>query len=182
MPEDTATAGGFADLPLVEAAMRGDRAAFGLLYERYSRVVHAILLAYVPRQETDDLVHDVFLQAYRALPSLREPAAFPGWLARIARNRATDHHRHARPARELPDQLAGGARPGDDGRYILDLVRALPAAYSETLLMRLVEGLSGPEIAARTGLTHESVRVNLSRGMKLLREKLGSSPAGETKQ
>jgi RNA polymerase sigma-70 factor (ECF subfamily) len=40
-------------------------------------------------------------------------------------------------------------------------------------VLRLVEGLSGPEIAQRTGLTPASVRVNLHRGMKLLREKLG---------
>ena len=40
-------------------------------------------------------------------------------------------------------------------------------------MLRLVEGLTGPEIAMRTGLTPASVRVNLHRGMKLLREKLG---------
>ena len=51
-------------------------------------------------------------------------------------------------------------------------IRDRPEAYRETLLMRLVEGLSGPEIAERTGLTPESVRVNLHRGMKLLRDRL----------
>lgn len=161
---------------LVEAAQRGDRSAFGSLYEHYSRMVHSVLLARVHRQETDDLVHEVFLQAWRALPTLREPAAFPGWLARIARNKAMDHHRRARGEEELPDSLAGGRRPGDDGLYILAAVRSLPEAYRETLLMRLVEGLTGPEIAALTGLTHESVRVNLSRGLKLLREKLSARP------
>jgi RNA polymerase sigma-70 factor (ECF subfamily) len=40
-------------------------------------------------------------------------------------------------------------------------------------VLRLVEGMTGPEIAARTGLTAASVRVNLHRGMKLLRERLG---------
>jgi RNA polymerase sigma-70 factor, ECF subfamily len=49
----------------------------------------------------------------------------------------------------------------------------LPEAYRETLVLRLVEGMTGPEIAARTGLTAASVRVNLHRGMKLLRERLG---------
>ena len=45
-------------------------------------------------------------------------------------------------------------------------------------MLRLVEGMSGPEIAAQVGLTPESVRVNLFRGMKLLRERLGM-PQGE---
>ncbi len=57
----------------------------------------------------------------------------------------------------------------------LAAIRAMPEAYRETLTMRLVEGLSGPEIAAATGLTHDSVRVNLSRGMRLLRERLGET-------
>ena len=52
---------------------------------------------------------------------------------------------------------------------VLDAVRSLPDAYRETLILRLVEGMTGPEIAARTGLTEGSVRVNLHRGMKLLR-------------
>ena len=55
---------------------------------------------------------------------------------------------------------------------VLALIRTLPEAYRETLVLRLVEGLTGPEIAERTGLTPASVRVNLHRGMKLLREKL----------
>ena len=55
---------------------------------------------------------------------------------------------------------------------ILDAIRALPDAYRETLILRLVEGMTGPEIAARTGLTHGSVRVNLHRGMQQLRAKL----------
>jgi len=51
-------------------------------------------------------------------------------------------------------------------------IRAMPEAYRETLMMRLVEGLSGAEISERTGLTPGSVRVNLHRGMQLLREAL----------
>ena len=58
---------------------------------------------------------------------------------------------------------------------VLDVIRTLPAAYRETLVLRLVEGLTGPEIAERTGLTPASVRVNLHRGMALLRAKLEPS-------
>ena len=52
-------------------------------------------------------------------------------------------------------------------------IRRLPEAYRETLVLRLVEGMTGPEIAARAGLTPGSVRVNLHRGMLMLREALG---------
>jgi RNA polymerase sigma-70 factor (ECF subfamily) len=55
---------------------------------------------------------------------------------------------------------------------VLAVIQTLPDAYRETLVLRLVEGMTGPEIAARTGLTEGSVRVNLHRGMKQLRERL----------
>ena len=56
---------------------------------------------------------------------------------------------------------------------MLEAIRGLPEAYREPLILRLVEGMTGPEISARVGLTPDSVRVNLHRGMKLLRERLG---------
>src|SRR5262245_44044468 len=81
------------DSALVEAARRGDRSAFGRLYDRYARMVHGILLARVPVRDVDDLVHDVFLLALPRLHTLREVARFGAWLAAIARNRANDYHR-----------------------------------------------------------------------------------------
>ena len=60
---------------------------------------------------------------------------------------------------------------------VLATIRSLPEAYRETLTLRFVEGMTGPEIALRTGLTEGSVRVNLHRGMKLLRERLEGASA-----
>jgi hypothetical protein len=85
------------DKLLVDAARRGDRAAFGKLYERYARLVHGVLLAKVPVDEVDDLVQDVFMTALRRLSSLRETGSFGAWLVAIARNRANDYHRHSLP-------------------------------------------------------------------------------------
>ena len=156
------------------AAAAGDREAFAALYADYRSMVHAILLGRVPRRDVDDLVQDVFLTAFTRLKGLREPAAFGGWLATIAKNRATDHLRQSRDQSELPDELPGGDPIEAESLAILDVVRKLPDAYRDTLLMRLVEGMSGAEIAERTGLTPGSVRVNLHRGMMILREKLAS--------
>ncbi len=160
---------------LVRAAREGDRSAFAVLYDRYARLVHGLLLARVARDEVDDLVQDVFLSAWRRLDHLRDPAAFGGWVAMIARNRATDFHRRTADLVELPETLParGGVAAEAEAHAALDAIRSLPEAYRDTLVLRLVEGLSGPEIAERTGLTAASVRVNLHRGMKLLREKLG---------
>jgi RNA polymerase sigma-70 factor (ECF subfamily) len=160
---------------LVVAARSGDRSAFGRLYDRFAPMVHGLILARVPRSEVDDLVQEVFLQAMRRIGSLRNPDAFGPWLAAIARNRARDHHRSARTLVELPDDLAGSAPAEADALGVLAVIRRLPDAYRETLVLRLVEGMTGIEIAERTGLTPGSVRVNLHRGMQMLREALGGS-------
>jgi RNA polymerase sigma-70 factor, ECF subfamily len=162
------------DGELVRSALSGDSAAFTRLYERYGRIVHGLLLARVARDEVDDLVQDVFLTAWRRLDGLRDPAAFGGWIAMIARNRATDFHRRTTEFVELPENLESPASASGeaDANVALAAIRSLPDAYRETLILRLVEGLSGPEIAERTGLTPGSVRVNLHRGMKMLRDKL----------
>ena len=163
----------------VSAARAGDRGAFAHLYERYARMVHGVLLAKVPVDEVDDLVQDVFMIALRKLSTLREPGSFGAWLATIARNRANDFYRHSAPEDRLDDSdesaESGDAAPGrDQATEILETIRSLPDAYRETLILRLVEGMTGPEIAERTGLTADSVRVNLCRGMKLLRARLES--------
>jgi RNA polymerase sigma-70 factor (ECF subfamily) len=161
-------------VPAIRAAAAGDRDAFARLYSYYVRMVHAIVLSRIPRRDVDDLVQDVFISAYTRLRELRDPGAFGGWLATIARNRATDYLRRAQDQVELPDEMPGGEAIEAETFAVLDVVRKLPEAYRETLLMRLVEGMTGTEISERSGLTPASVRVNLHRGMKLLRERLGA--------
>lgn len=157
---------------LVRAAQSGDRAAFGTLYEQYERLVHGVLLATVSYHDAEDLMQDVFLRAMERLPALREPAAFCGWLLAIARRLATDHQRSKKRTTEAGPFLTGGTRPDREPFAILTVIQHLPETYRESLILRLVEGMTGPEIAGRTGLTPESVRVNLCRGMKLLRAQL----------
>lgn len=161
---------------LVAAAQSGDERAFERLYDRFARMVHGILLARVPHAHADDLLQEVFLAAWQRLDTLRDAAAFGGWLATITRNRAMDFQRQATDDQPLDDEAAAHeASPtaGIEAARALAAIRSLPDAYRETLVLRLVEGLTGPEIADRTGLTPASVRVNLHRGMKLLRDKLG---------
>src|SRR5689334_9612101 len=163
---------------LVKAVLSGDRDGFSRLYDLYAPLVHGILLARVPRAEVDDLVQDIFLHAFRKLHTLRDGSAFGPWIAMIARNRAVDFHRRSRETVEITDDLPGSDKQEARAAEILELIHRLPEAYHETLVLRLVEGMTGPEIATRTGLTAASVRVNLHRGIKLLREKLGFSSEG----
>ncbi|HEV7859476.1 MAG TPA: sigma-70 family RNA polymerase sigma factor [Pyrinomonadaceae bacterium] len=161
-----------AHVSLVESVQAGDREAFGQLYKLYAPMVHGILLARVPFDEVADLVQDVFLLAFKKLHTLRDNAAFGGWLAMITRNHAMNFHRRTHASEELTEDMARTDSRASEAREVLAIIRSLPDAYRETLILRLVEGMTGPEIAERTGLMPDSVRVNLHRGMKLLREKL----------
>jgi RNA polymerase sigma-70 factor (ECF subfamily) len=166
---------------LVERAIAGDRAAFEVLYRRYARAVHGVLIARASRGEADDRVQEVFLSAWQHLDELREPAAFSGWLFAIARRVASrrpgrsSSERLAAEGEQLPEPALEPA-PHLEAAEVLRALRALPEAYRETLTLRLAEGLSGPEIAELTGLSPGSVRVNLCRGMQLLREQLERGP------
>jgi RNA polymerase sigma-70 factor, ECF subfamily len=162
------------DAELARAARDGSRVAFSELYARYARVVHGILLARVAYGDAEDLVQDVFVIAFQKIASLREPKALGGWLAAIARRCATDHHRATFRENAAKREAAHGrpAEPEANAFHVLQAIQTLPEAYREALILRLVAGLTGPEIAGRIGLTPDSVRVNLFRGMKMLRERL----------
>lgn len=169
MTENETTAG------LVAAARRGDGGAFDRLYRRFVPVVHGILLGLVAHADVEDVAQRVFVAAFGRLADLREDAAFPGWIARMARRAGVDARRRNVAVTGLEiDAVATHASHEDrvDAVRALQAIRSLPEAYREPLLLRLVEGLSGPEIAEVTGMTPGSVRVNLHRGMALLRQAL----------
>lgn len=139
-------------------------------------------------------MQEVFLSALERLGDLREPAAFPGWIASIARRRATDVFRRSPSAAGDAGATASSESGGVMDRIVssgatpdvqfeaaqaLAAIRLLPEAYRDTLILRLVQGMTGPEIASVTGLSPASVRVNLHRGFKLLRAALAGLPLVE---
>jgi len=162
---------------MIAAIKAGDNEAFGQFYKEFAPLVHGILLARLPRDEVQDAVQEVFLAAYRHIGSLRDENAIGGWVARIARNHVVDHYRSKKPSEELQDDIEGSSDRRAEAAEVLDAIRSLPNAYRETLILRLVEGMTGNEIAEKTGLSPDSVRVNLHRGMNLLRKTLGISGA-----
>jgi RNA polymerase sigma-70 factor (ECF subfamily) len=158
---------------LIDRVRSGDRDVFDEIYRMFAPLVHGVVLARVPHAEVQDIVQDVFLTAYKQLHTLRDAHAVGAWVATIARNRAAEFYRQARPTEELTEEFESRNHRHAEAREILSAIRALPEAYRETLVLRLVEGMTGSEIAERTGIKPESVRVNLHRGMQMLRQRLG---------
>jgi RNA polymerase sigma-70 factor (ECF subfamily) len=157
----------------VIAARRGSPDAFRHLHRRFVAAVHGVLLSRFRRTVAEELTQECFLLAFRKLAQLREPAKFGPWIVAIARRvDFPDERRHVTDGDTDIADPSANPETALDAAKVMTAIGELPLAYRETLILRLVEGMGGPEIAEVTGLSPESVRVNLHRGMKLLRAAL----------
>jgi RNA polymerase sigma-70 factor (ECF subfamily) len=166
------------------AARCGCQAAFARLYRRFLPLVHGILLARFRPALADELSQECFATAFARLAQLQDDRRFGAWIATIARRiqPARTGCEVAADDRWEPVSAETSPEDGAEASRLLRAVADLPEAYRETLMLRLVEGLSGPEIAALTGRTPDSVRVNLHRGMDKLRRSLGLAGAGTSRE
>lgn len=158
-------------------AQCGNAAAFAEIWRQHARLVHAILISMVREEDAEDLMQEVALAAWKHLASVRSCDGLGAWVSSIARNIGRDalRSRSGGATQSLPEEgiaVESRAGDGDLARLVIDRIRGLPEAYREVLMLRLVLELSATEIAQQTGLTPGSVRVNLCRGMKKLREQL----------
>lgn len=167
------------EVELARLAAKGSRQAFGSLWCRHAARIHTMLRRIVGATLCDDVAQEVAVTAFGRLASLRDPERFPAWLHAIARNAARDAlaRRRRRIEGPLTDDVAARlpAPPLGDplvAREILAAIDELPTCHRAPLRLRLEVGLSGPEIAQRLSMTDGSVRVNLCKGMKLLRQQL----------
>jgi len=169
----------------VAAARRGSQPAYVALYRRFLPLVHGILVSRWLPADADEMSQECFALAFSRLQQLREPMHFGAWIATIARHLPPPAGRGETGADVLEGLADAASSPErrSEADAVLRALAGLPEAYRETLALRLVEGLSGPEIAVLTGLTPDSVRVNLHRGMHKLRAALGlQSDAGQAKE
>ena len=104
---------------LIDRICSGDREAFGEIYRIFAPLVHGVVLARVPHDDVQDIVQDVFLAAYNNLHTLRDKNAVGAWLVTIARNRAAEFYRKARPVEELSEELSDRQTPSAEAHEIL---------------------------------------------------------------
>ena len=131
----------------------------------------------------EDLVQDILLALWRALPGFRGEGSLRSFVARVAANRAVTHVQRAvgRPAAaDLPCDLASPDASPESAAIALDetarlaaAVRALPLGLREPALLAL-EGLSPAEIAGVLGLTPNAVAIRMTRARSALRNLLGA--------
>jgi RNA polymerase sigma-70 factor (ECF subfamily) len=133
----------------------------------------------------EDLVQDILLALWRALPSFRGEGPLRAYVARLAANRALAHVKRAmarpRPAPLAPDLPApdpgaeAGLIAGEGRERLLAAVRALPLGLKEPAVLAL-EGLPAAEIAAVLGVTPNAAAIRLTRARAALRTLMGDRP------
>jgi RNA polymerase sigma-70 factor, ECF subfamily len=133
----------------------------------------------------EELVQDIYLAVWRALPSFRGEASLRTFVARIATYRAVTHLAGARKAPACQALDEDIAAPGDNPEThaaalsrqarLVQAVRLLPLAYRQTVLLTL-EGLTPREVAETLGITANAVAIRLSRAKEILREEMGEEP------
>lgn len=165
---------------LVKRAVAGDRRAFDDLYRSHVGAAHRLLTRLVgPVPERDDLIQQVFLEAFRSLPGFRGDAAFATWLHRIVVNIAYKHLRHQRRVRfeEIPEEMTSpAATPEQAARRQQELERAyafLSAIKPKkriAFVLRMVEGMSLDEIGALVGANAPAVGQRVKHAQRELAE------------
>lgn len=178
------------DAAWVQAMARGDQAAIGLLYD-----LHAPLLLSLVRRivvdagAAEDLVHDVFLEAWRRAADYdSERGSVRTWLALRARSRAIDYRKSAEVARRVPMEesrhLGLLASSMDDASMLPDHARvrrmlvALPEDHQHVLYLGYFEGLSSSEIAERVGIPIGTVKSRVASALSRLRAVMNSPEDG----
>jgi RNA polymerase sigma-70 factor (ECF subfamily) len=170
------------DENLVRRAQNDDRAAFDALYGQHVGRVYAVCLRMcASRTEAERLTQDVFVRAWQRLKTFRGESAFGSWLHRLAVNvvlqdgrstRRRDAHVAVLPDPELLESYR--SRPAHDDER-MDLERAiatLPPGARQVLVLHDIEGYKHEEIARMTGSAVGSVKAQLHRARRLLRERL----------
>ena len=135
--------------------------------------------------DRDDLLQDIALALWQALPRFRQECSERTFLFRIAHNRCISHLSKRRPLVPLDDEAIDPADPNpgadvrlsrdEEGRRLLRAIRRLPIIYRQVIVLTL-EGMGYREIAQVLGIGESNVGVRLNRARQLLKTCLEDSP------
>ena len=171
-----------AALDSIRRAQSGDVDAFEQLYREHAGRIYALCLRLKAGDSSDatELMQDVFVRAWRRLSTFRGDCAFYSWLHRLAVNTMLENARsdNRRTARVLPmddtSRLAGAARSsGIDLKMDLeDAVASLPKGARLAFVLHDIEGYQHQEIAEQLSVSVGTIKAQLHRARRLLRERL----------
>ena len=166
------------------------------IFEEYrDRMHHYIRRQVRDASEADDLVQETFLRAHRQLHAVKDPAALPAWLYRVATNVCYDRfrqasYRHARQGTSIEADNDGAEVPQEDAdaprldlaleqsemsTCVQEYIEQLSDDYRMVILLHDVHGMTNPEMAGALGCSLATVKIRLHRARAKLKEALSSA-------
>lgn len=175
------------DTALVAASLAGDRQAFGEIVTRYQSLLCSIAYASLGNLSlSEDLAQETFVEAWKQLPRLEEPAKLKAWLCGILRFKLSHHHRResrqplaragdldeaVQLASDLPD-AEDTTMKAEEQALLWQTLEKVPESYREVLILYYREHRSLASVADELDLTEAAAKQRLSRGRKLLQERM----------
>ena len=171
------------DEELVRRVVDGQKEAYQVLVERHWSMVYSVVRRIAERHDDAvDVTQEAFVRAYEHLADFERESKFTTWLLRVATNYALDLKRRKRARQRLQVHVPvyGHAAPPDAPAMTRELESRLGEALRElthhqrmALVLKVVHGMSTPEVARILGCSEGTVRVHLHQARKTLRENWG---------
>lgn len=169
---------------------RGGQGALEKLIELWERPLYYYVRRLVStEEEAKDVTQEVWLQVVRKIGSVRDPAAFPAWLYKVARTQSASYFRKAPVFEPLPEDESVRdvtRMNGYDPTLALNaeelhwVLKQLSPTHSECLILHFLEGFSVEEVGKITGVPIGTVKSRIHYGKKALRDLLEKE--GETNE
>jgi RNA polymerase sigma-70 factor, ECF subfamily len=172
------------DVELMEAVVRRDPDALAAIYERYESTLRSVIISVLHEDgETDDVLHDVFIQLWNRADRFVAEKGLHGFLVTLARRRALDRLRRrlayrratdrfeTRMTAEFNDKVRGhGVKPIDFdlSELLSKMIRLLPEPQQEVVQLTFFEGMSQRQIAAAKCIALGTVKTRLQLAHKKL--------------
>jgi RNA polymerase sigma-70 factor (ECF subfamily) len=176
------------DVELMEAVVRRDSDAMAAIYQRYESMLRAVISAILHEGgETDDVLHEIFIQLWNRADRFLAEKGLQGFLVTMAKRRALDRLRRRLAYRRATDRLEiqmmaefndKMGRPQvkpttfDLSELLSTMIRLLPAPQQEVVELTFFKGLSQREIAAQKSISLGTVKTRLHLAQKKLLNQL----------
>lgn len=169
------------DLELVKKTLAGEREAFGMLFEMYSKPIFRFVFYKVGKKEiAEDITSQTFEKALKGLEGFDQASTFKTWLFTIARNTVIDHYRTSSrktnvSLSDLDDMLPSeediseAAQMQEEAKNLLFSLSKLKPEWRRIIEYKYLFELDNDEICYMTGRSKGNVRVILSRAIKKLK-------------
>lgn len=180
------------DEELIKKAQNRNPEAFGLLYDRYQPAIYRfILLKISNKASTEDLTHQVFLNAWQNIENYQiQGFPFSSWLYRIARNAVIDYYRTDKKNLNLENieevTAVDNLEDKIDQEFGLNIIKAalkeLPEEQESIIIMKFVEEMTNKEIAAALGKSEGAIKTAQHRCLKNIKEIINGKYNGKIKE